>query len=385
MNKRRIAVLGATGSIGRQCLEVISHHPDRFETEVLTARNNIELLIEQAIKYQPNAVVIADPIHYPRVKEALSSFPIKVFVGEESLCQVVSWESVDLVLNALVGFSGLAPTLAALRSHKPVALANKESLVAGGHLVMEAALENQTPIIPVDSEHAAIFQCLLGEEGPLEKLILTASGGPFFRTPAKELPFVRKEQALNHPNWNMGEKVTIDSATMMNKGLEVIEAHWLFTTPPSQIEVLIHPQSIIHSMVQFCDGSVKAQLSHPDMRIPIQFALGFPHRLPLNTTRLSFAKLGHLDFYPVEMGKFPCLSLAYNALERGGNTPCILNAANEIAVEAFLSDRISFYQIPAIIEKTMQTVDFISHPAFIDIQHTNAESRRVAQNLLTKF
>ncbi|MDR2586432.1 MAG: 1-deoxy-D-xylulose-5-phosphate reductoisomerase, partial [Prevotellaceae bacterium] len=269
MGKKRIAVLGATGSIGLQCLDVISRHPDRFEVEVLTARNNVDTLVRQAIKHQPNAVVITESAHYKQLKEVLAPYPIKVYAGDESLCDVVSWSTIDVVFNALVGFSGLSPTLAAIRSGKPVALANKETLVAGGNVVMEAAISARTPIIPVDSEHSAIFQCLNGEVTQVEKLILTASGGPFVHTPLNDFARIRKEQALNHPVWNMGEKVTIDSATMMNKGLEVIEAFWLFGVPVSQIEVVIHPQSIIHSMVQCKDGSIKAQMSHPDMRIPI--------------------------------------------------------------------------------------------------------------------
>jgi len=383
MKKKRIAVLGATGSIGRQCLQVISNHSHLFEAEVLTARNNIDTLINQAIEHKPNAVVITDTVYYKQVKEALAPYAIKVFTGDESLCDIVTWSNVDVVFNALVGFSGLAPTIAALQSAKPVALANKETLVAGGNIVTEAAFASKAPIIPVDSEHSAIFQCLSGEESPIEKLILTASGGAFFRTPLEEFPFICKEQALKHPNWNMGEKVTIDSATMMNKGLEVIEAHWLFGVTASKIDVVIHPQSIIHSMVQFEDGSVKAQLSHPDMRIPIQFALSFPERLTLDTPRLHFSQLRHLDFFAPDTVKFPCLALAYHALAQGGNMPCALNAANEIAVNAFLHNRLAFNHIPNVIEKTMATIDFISHPTLTDIYHTNAQSRVVAQNLLT--
>ena len=382
MSKKRIAVLGATGSIGRQCVEVISRHPELFEAEVLTAHHSTDTLIAQAIEQRPNAVVIAEDAHYKRVKEALAPYPIKVFSGYDSLCDVVGWDTVDVVFNALVGFSGLTPTLAAIQSGKPVALANKETLVAGGGLVMEAAHAAHTPIIPVDSEHSAIFQCVCGERSPIEKVVLTASGGPFLHTPQAEFPFVRREQALTHPNWNMGKKVSIDSATMMNKGLEVIEAFWLFNLLPSQIDVVIHPQSIIHSMVQFADGSVKAQLSHPDMRIPIQFALSFPHRLPLDTPRLSFAESGRFDFYPPDMQKFPCLALAYSALEQGGNIPCALNAANEVAVHAFLDNGISFDQIPRIIEKTVQSIRFIDKPTPTDIVETDREAHQMAQNLL---
>ena len=385
MSKKRIAILGSTGSIGRQCLEVIANHSDRFDAKILTARDNPETLINQAIKYHPSAVVIANPDHYRRVSEALTPRSIKVFGGNESLCDVVSFENIDLVLNALVGFSGLAPTLTALKSRKPVAIANKESLVAGGCLVTEAASAHKTPIIPVDSEHSAIFQCLMGETSSIEKLILTASGGPFFNTPAQDLPNIRKEQALNHPSWVMGKKVTIDSATMMNKGLEVIEAHHLFGVPSSKIEIIIHPQSIVHSMVQFEDGSVKAHLSHPDMRIPIQYALTFPHRLPHHVSRLSFEALGHLDFYPLELEKFPSLVLAIHALEQGGNMPCALSAANEIAVTAFLDERISFHHIPKVIEQTIQSIFFIPKPSLSDIIATDSQSRYLAQNLLTTF
>jgi len=385
MNKKRIAVLGATGSIGRQCLEVILNHPDRFEAEVITAGSNADLLIKQAIAHQPNMVVISEASQYNIVKEALAPFPIKVFAGEESLCDVVELDNIDVVFNALVGFSGLAPTLSALRAGKPVALANKETLVAGGELVTEAAIHAHAPIIPVDSEHSAIFQCLLGEHSPIKKIILTASGGPFWHTPADEFPSIRKDVALKHPNWNMGKKVTIDSATMMNKGLEVIEAHWLFGASSSKIDVIIHPQSIIHSMVQFEDGSIKAQMSHPDMRIPIQFALSFPQRLPLDLPQVRFEQLRHLDFYPPDFQKFPCLELAYSALKQNGNMPCALNAANEVAVQAYLNDRIAFHRIPHIIEKTMQSVNFIRQPMLTDIYSTDTFARNVAQNLLTTF
>ena len=378
-------MLGATGSIGRQCLQVISSHPDRFEAKVLTAKNSTDSLIELAIKHRPEKVVITDSSHYKLLKEALAPYPIQVFAGDESLCDVVGLDNVDIVFNALVGFSGLAPTLAAIKARKPVALANKETLVAGGGLVMGAVQQSKTPIIPVDSEHSAIFQCLQAEHGTVEKLILTASGGPFFHTPVEMFASIRKEQALKHPNWSMGEKVTIDSATMMNKGLEVIEAHWLFGVPASQIDVLVHPQSIIHSMVQFEDGSIKAQLSHPDMRIPIQFALSFPQRLPLNAHRVHFEQLKSLDFYGPDKQKFPCLSLAYSALEMGGNIPCALNAANEVAVDAFLRDRISFHHIPALIQKTLQATPPIPQPALADIMDTNILARNLAQNLLTTF
>ena len=385
MDKKRIAVLGATGSIGLQCLEVISSHPNKFVAEVLTALNNVDALINQAIKHQPFAVVIANPNHYKRLKEALAPFPIKVFAGSESLCDIVSLKNIDLVFNALVGFSGLAPTLNAVKLGKPVALANKETLVAGGDLITKAALSTNTPILPVDSEHSAIFQCLLGEKSRIEKIVLTASGGPFFHTPIEAFPLISKEQALKHPNWSMGEKVTIDSASMMNKGLEVIEAHWLFNVPASKIDVIVHPQSIIHSMVQFEDGSLKAQLSYPDMRIPIQFALSYPERLILNAVRIDFSKMYKLDFFLPNTEKFPCLALAYHALSKGGNTPCALNAANEVAVSAFLYDLIPFHHIPLIIEKTIETIDFIPHPTLTDINETNIQASLVAQNLLKNF
>ena len=364
---------------------MISNHPNRFTAEVLTAQSNYEKLIHLAIKFQPNAVVIADCVYYQKVTEALAPYSIKVFCGEESLCEVVRWKNVDLILNALVGFSGLSPTLSALSSGKPVALANKESLVAGGSLVMEAALLHNAPIFPVDSEHSAIFQCLAAQEGQIEKLILTASGGPFFRTPENELPFIQKEQALNHPSWKMGKKVTIDSATMMNKGLEVIEAHWLFGVPASKIDIIIHPQSIIHSMVQFVDGSVKAQMSHPDMRIPILYALSFPERLHLDTPRIQFDLLGNLAFFPLDTRRFPSISLAYTALEKGGNMPCFLNAANEVAVHAFLNDRLSFHHIPDLIEKSMLAASYIPYPTLADIVETNSQARLLAQNLLKTY
>ena len=382
MDKKRIAVLGATGSIGTQCLEVISNHPNKFKAEVLTAQNNIDVLINQAIKHKPFAVVIANSLHYKKLKEALAPFPIKVFAGSDALNDIVSLENIDLVFNALVGFSGLTPTLNALRLGKSVALANKESLVAGGDLITKAALATNTPILPVDSEHSAIFQCMLGEKSRIEKIVLTASGGPFFRTPIEEFPLIGKEQALKHPNWNMGEKVSIDSASMMNKGLEVIEAHWLFEIAASKIDVIIHPQSIIHSMVQFEDGSLKAQLSYPDMRIPIQFALSYPERLILQSIRIDFSKLSTLDFCLPNTEKFPCLALAYHALLKGGNTPCTLNAANEVAVRAFLYDQIPFHHIPIIIEKTIETIHFIPQPTFADINETNIQASLVAQNLL---
>ncbi|MCL1974202.1 MAG: 1-deoxy-D-xylulose-5-phosphate reductoisomerase [Bacteroidetes bacterium] len=385
MNKKRIAVLGSTGSMGRQCLEIINHYSHLLEAEILSAHNNADLLIQQAIMHQPNAVVITDPGGYRKVKEALDAHPVKVYGGDHSLCELLSWPSVDMVFNAIVGFAGLEPTRSALIARKPVALANKESLVSGGALVMEAAFASGTPIIPVDSEHSALFQCLLGEEAQIEKLILTASGGPFLHTPVQELSFVRKEQALAHPVWNMGEKVTIDSASMMNKGLEVIEAHWLFGVPASRIEVLIHPQSVVHSLVQFTDGSIKAQMSYPDMRIPIQFALSFPQRLTMETPRLDLAQRGVLDFFAPDTHKFPCLSLAYHALEQGGNIPCALNAANEVAVAAFLHDQIPFYRIPAIIEETILKINKIQKPSWADIQSTDWEARSLAQKLLPHF
>jgi len=376
---KRIAILGSTGSIGTQALEVIRQNPGLFSVEVLTARNNKDLLIRQAIEFSPNAVVICNDKEYKTVRDALSSYPVKVFAGESSVTQVVEMGSIDLVLNALVGYAGLKPTLNAIASNKTVALANKESLVVAGDLVMNLAHQKKTLILPVDSEHSAIFQCLMGESlNAVEKIYLTASGGPFRGKDREHMLSVNKDAALNHPNWKMGNKITIDSASMMNKGLEVIEAKWLFNLKPSQIEVIVHPQSIVHSLVQFVDGSMKAQMGLPDMKLPILFAFGFPYRLPSRFSRCNFLEHSRLTFEAPDKEIFRNLTLAYDALQMGGNVPCILNAANEIAVHAFLDDRISFMAMPEIIEKCMRTVSFIREPVYDDYVYTHRETQSKA-------
>ncbi|MDP2422990.1 MAG: 1-deoxy-D-xylulose-5-phosphate reductoisomerase [Bacteroidales bacterium] len=381
--KKKIAILGSTGSIGTQALEVVKHHPEEFEVEVLTAMSNASLLIKQAIEHQPNAVVIANENFYPMVKEALQPYPIKVFAGNDSLCQVVEMESIDLVLSALVGFSGLKPIIHAIEAGKHIALANKEPLVVAGDLVMRLASEKQVYILPVDSEHSAIFQCLVGEDlKAVEKIYLTASGGPFRGYTHHELSRVKKEEALRHPNWKMGCKITIDSASLMNKGLEVIEARWLFGLRPSQIEVIIHPQSVVHSMVQFSDGSIKAQLGLPDMRLPIQYALAWPHRLAAQFPRMSFVDNPTLTFEKPDTVAFHNLGLAYQALHHGGNMPCILNAANEVAVVAFLEDNCGFCEMSDLIEHSMQTCSFVSEPTLEDYIQTDIETRRIAADYL---
>jgi len=382
--KKRIAILGSTGSIGTQSLEVIAHNPDNFEVEVLTANNNVELLIQQARKFEPNAVVIANPKKYKLVSEALKNEPIKVYAGMDSLNQVVQMETVDLVLTAMVGYSGLVPTYYAAKAGKNIALANKESLVVAGEIITGLAKEKQLDILPVDSEHSAIFQCLVGEYmNPLEKIILTCSGGPFRGKAIEELENVTVDNALNHPNWDMGAKITIDSATLMNKGFEMIEAHWLFGLPPSKIDVIVHPQSIIHSIVQFEDGSMKAQMGLPDMRLPIQYAMGFPYRIKNDFPRFNFLDYPTLEFETPNTKIFRNLALAYEALEKGGNMPCILNAANEVAVEAFLTGEIGFLQMFDIIEKAMQKVAHIQNPGLDDLIQTNDETRNVTK-LLTQ-
>ena len=383
--KRRIAVLGSTGSIGTQALDVISRHPDLFAAEVLVANSNSSLLISQAIKHDVNTVVIADETKYDEVFKALDPHGIKVFTGRDSIGKLISGSNIDVVLAALVGFSGLESTLEAIQAGKTIALANKETLVAAGSLVIKMAQEYNAPIIPVDSEHSAIFQCLQGERSPVEKIILTASGGPFFSKSIQEIDSATVEQALNHPKWCMGPKVTIDSASMMNKGLEMIEAHWLFGVKPSDIEIIIHPQSIVHSMTQFRDGSVTAQLSTPDMRLPIQYAFSYPFRVELNTERLDFAKLAKLDFYKPDFDKFPCLALAYNAIERGGNIPCAMNAANEIAVESFLAGKISFSAIPKIISQVMSLIGHIENPGRDDIFATDLEARIISRQIQNNY
>jgi 1-deoxy-D-xylulose-5-phosphate reductoisomerase len=382
--KKRIAILGSTGSIGTQSLEVIDNNPELFEVEVLTANNNVELLIRQAKKYQPNAVVIANSDKYKTVQEALKSEDVKVYAGADAINQVVQMESIDFVITAMVGYSGLIPTWHAVKAGKNIALANKETLVVAGEIITSLAKENKVDILPIDSEHSAIFQCLIGEVyNPVEKIFLTCSGGPFRGKSIEELKKVTVKDALAHPNWDMGAKITIDSATLMNKGFEAIEAHWLFGLPASKIEVIIHPQSIIHSLVQFEDGSIKAQLGLPDMRLPIQYALGFPYRIKNDFTRFSFTDYPLLQFEKPNTKIFRNLALAFEALDAGGNVPCMLNAANEIVVQAFLDKRIGFLQMPDIIEKAINKVDFIKKPDINDLVKTNTETRRVAQ-LLTE-
>jgi len=382
--KKRIAILGSTGSIGTQSLEVIEQNPDKFEVEVLTANNNVDLLIQQAKKFKPNVVVVANPAKYKQVSEALSCEPVKVFAGNDSLNQVVEMESVDLVLTAMVGYSGLIPTYHAIKAKKNVALANKETLVVAGEMITRLARENQVDILPVDSEHSAIFQCLIGEfMNPPEKIILTCSGGPFRGKSREELEKVTVAGALNHPNWEMGAKITIDSATLMNKGFEMIEAHWLFGLSPAKIEVIVHPQSIIHSLVQFEDGSMKAQMGLPDMKLPIQYALGFPYRIKNNFPRFNFLDYPTLEFEPPNTKNFRNLALAYEALNQGGNLPCILNAANEVVVESFLNGKTGFLQMSDIIEKVLGKVNFIGQPGLDDLIWTNSETRRITQ-LLTE-
>ena len=385
--KKRIAILGSTGSIGRQTLEVISEHTDVFEVELLAANNNADLLIQQAIATEPNFVVIANDEKYAFVKDALEAYPIKVFAGMQSLIDLMESETIDIVVSAIVGFAGLQATLKAVENKKAIALANKETLVVAGEIIMQKALELKVPILPVDSEHSAIFQCIVGElHNEVEKIILTASGGPFRGLSHSELTQKTKADALQHPNWTMGHKITIDSASMMNKGLEVIEAHWLFGVPAKNIEVVVHPQSIIHSAVQFLDGSVKAQLGLPDMRLPIQYALSFPHRLPASFPKLSLFDYPNLTFEKPDTTVFRNLSLAYEALDKGGNTPCILNAANEIAVEAFLKETIRFTDLPNIIETTIETVSHIKKPTVDDLTETDTVARVTAKNIInTKF
>lgn len=382
---KRIAILGSTGSIGQQALDVVRSHPDLFEVEVLTAQDNCGLLISQAIEFRPNTVVIGNPECYAKVANALQLYPVKVFAGENSIAQVVEMETIDLVLCALVGYAGLKPTLNAIRAGKHIALANKETLVVAGDLVMEEARKNRVFILPVDSEHSAIFQCLAGElPGSVEMIYLTASGGPFRGMTGSDLAGITKEAALNHPNWKMGKKVTIDSASLMNKGLEVIEARWLFDLKPGQIEVIIHPQSIVHSMVQFIDGSIKAQMGLPDMRLPILYAMAFPGRVNATMPRLSFSDYPSLTFEAPDKVLFRNLQLAYDALARGGNMACILNAANEVAVSAFLSDRVGFLAMPDIIEHCMQTLPFIEKPVYGDYIQTHHETIARAGEYLTK-
>ncbi len=381
--KKNIAILGSTGSIGTQALEVISAHPESFQVEVLTAQNNADLLIAQAKEFNPNAVVIANEDAYEKVKAALVPLNIKVFAGENALASVVQMESIDLVITALVGYSGLKPTLKAIEAGKNIALANKETLVVAGELVTQLAKSKGVNIYPVDSEHSAIFQCLVGEfHNPIEKVILTASGGPFRGKKRNELIQVTKAQALKHPNWTMGAKVTIDSATLMNKGLEVIEAKWLFGLKTEQVEVVVHPQSIIHSLVQFQDGSIKAQLGLPDMRLPIQFAMSYPERLKSDFPRFDFANFPALTFEKPDMETFRNLALAFEALGRGGNMPCVLNAANEVAVAEFLKDRIGFLEMSDVVERCLAKMDYIAGPTLEDYVSTDKETRIKAKELI---
>ncbi len=380
---KRIAIFGSTGSIGTQALEVIAANPTLFTAEVLTAQQNEKLLIEQALRFQPNVVVIGDEKKYSVVKEALQDKGIKVFAGEKALEEVAAMDCYDLMLASIVGYAGLRPTLAAIKNGKAIALANKETLVVAGDIVMRTALENKVPIIPVDSEHSAIFQCLVGEtKNKIEKVILTASGGPFLGRKTNYLVNVKREHALQHPNWSMGAKITIDSATLMNKGLEMIEAKWLFNLRPQQIQVVVHPQSIIHSMVQFEDGSIKAQMGLPDMKLPIQYALAFPHRILNQYPRLDFKAVKSLSFEEPDVKTFRNLALASEALEKGGNLACIMNAANEIVVYAFLRNRINFLDMTTIIEKTMQSVPFIQHPTLEEYFESDAAARNFAADQL---
>lgn len=383
--KKHIAILGSTGSIGTQALEVIAANPENFEVEVLTAQNNAELLIQQAKEFKPNAVVIVNEDFYPQVKDALVPLDIKVFAGEKSLASIVQMDSIDMVLTALVGYSGLKPTIKAIEAGKNIALANKETLVVAGELITQLAREKGVNIYPVDSEHSAIFQCLVGEfDNPIEKIILTASGGPFRGKKRHELKLVTKAQALKHPNWTMGAKVTIDSASLMNKGLEVIEAKWLFSLKPEQIEVIVHPQSIVHSLVQFQDSSIKAQLGLPDMRLPIQFALGYPQRLKADYPRFDFTQYPNLTFEPPDTETFRNLALAFQAMAKAGNMPCVLNAANEIAVQEFLKDNIGFLQMSEVVERCLEKINYVSKPTFEDYVETDRETRRLAGELIAK-
>ena len=381
MKKKQIAILGSTGSIGTQALKVIEEHPDLYEAYALTANNQVELLAEQARKFMPAAVVIANEAKYLALKEMLADLPIQVYAGADALCEIVEAKPIDVVLASMVGYAGLRPTMNAIRAGKAIALANKETLVVAGELINALAQQYKTPILPVDSEHSAIFQCL-EPSNALEKVILTASGGPFRKFTMDQLQHVTKVQALKHPNWEMGAKITIDSATMMNKGFEVIEAKWLFGVRPDQIEVVVHPQSIIHSMVQYEDGAVKAQLGMPDMRLPIQYAFSYPQRIKASFDRLDFSKMTELTFEQPDTNRFRCLALAYEALNRGGNMACIVNAANEVVVSAFLKDRIPFLRMSEVIEQSMAKVPFIQTPTYEDYVATDAEARRVAESLI---
>lgn len=381
--KKQLAILGSTGSIGTQTLDVVAEYPDLFEVYTLTANNNVELLIEQAKRFNPDSVVIANEAHYPRLKEALKEYPIKVYAGDEAIAQIVEAAPIDIVVTAMVGYAGLRPTIRAIEAHKTIALANKETLVVAGDLIKQLALEYHAPIIPVDSEHSAIFQCLIGEwDNPIDKIILTASGGPFRELTAKQMKHVTKNDALKHPKWNMGHKITIDSATLMNKGFEMIEAKWLFDVDPKDIEIAVHPQSIVHSMVQFKDGTVKAQLGVQDMRLPIRYALSYPARLESPNSKLTLEQYAHLTFERPDLERFPLLRYAFDAVAEGGNMPCIMNAANEIAVAAFLHDAIDYPSIARIVAETMAHIEFIASPRYEDYVHTNQLARDYATTLL---
>ena len=380
--KRKICILGSTGSIGTQALQVIEEHSDLFEAYVLTAGNNADLLISQARKFVPCAVVIADESKYDQVREALTDLPIQVYAGSEALCQVVAMEPVDMVLTALVGFSGLRPTIAAIKAGKPIALANKETLVVAGELITALCQEYNVPMLPVDSEHSAIFQSLMGEESPIEKIILTASGGPFRKFTLDEMKDVTAAQALKHPNWDMGANITIDSASMMNKGFEVIEAKWLFDVDADRIQVVVHPQSIVHSAVQFQDGAVKAQLGAPDMRVPIQLAMSYPVRLESSFPRIDWWDMQDLTFERPDLERFPCLAMAYEAIRRGGNAACVVNAANEVVNLAFRQDKCGFLQMAEVIAKTLERVPYIKEPSLEDYLETDRIARITATELL---
>ncbi len=386
MEKRRIAILGSTGSIGRQTLDVIREHPDLFEVELLTCNSSFVTIAAQAREFDANNVVICDETRYKVLSDALGDTDTKVFAGMKSVCDLVTSDRVDIVVASMVGFSGLAPTIAALKAGKVIALANKETLVAAGSIVMGLSRKYNAPILPVDSEHSAIFQCLLAAQGnKVSKIHLTASGGPFRTWDKEKIAVATKDMALKHPNWSMGSKITIDSATMMNKGFEVIEARWLFNTPVDKIHVVVHPESVIHSMVEFEDGAVIAQMASPDMREPIQFAIGFPERLPLGNKKLDFAALGTLSFFEPDLDKFPALGLAFKAIEKGGNIPCALNAANESAVAAYLKDKIPFYGISNVVRECMERIHFIAEPTIDDIFETNKQARSMADEIIVSM
>lgn len=386
MQKKHIAILGSTGSIGQQALDVIRQHRDIFEVELLTANNSTDLLISQALEFKPNTVIICNESKYQEVADALQPHYIKVFAGMQSVCDIVSSSTIDIVLTSMVGFSGLSSTIAAVKAGKTIALANKETLVAAGHIVMDLAAKHRARILPVDSEHSAIFQCLMGSAGAdIEKIHLTASGGPFRTWKKEDIAKATRAEALKHPNWSMGSKITIDSATMMNKGLEIIEAKWLFGTPGDKINVVVHPESIIHSMIEYADGSVIAQMGHPDMREAIQFAFSYPERLTLNNQKLDFTQLGSLSFHAPDFDKFPALRLAYEALEKGGNMTCVMNAANEAAVSAFLHDRIGFYAITDIVQECMAGADFVAEPDLDTIFATNDRTLAKAEEIINRI